>query len=123
MKPMPNVWTTWDVLVLLDTRPEFTERALMQMYHRQTPDERLAGATAHRNGMGFNGVDAPFMTSVAEGYKRYGRLTPRQRAAVARVLRRYVGQLAEVARAHGKPVPPAVRAEAEVRRAAAEAAA
>jgi hypothetical protein len=70
-------------------------RALLFMYARQTSDEQASGLTSHNNGMGFSGADCEFMSSVASKLQKYGSLSPKQAACVARGLARYSGQLLE----------------------------
>lgn len=70
-------------------------RALLWMYARQTSDEQTNKATSHSNGRGFSYSDAAFLSSVAQSFQKYGRLTPKQTGAVAKALCRYAGQLEE----------------------------
>jgi hypothetical protein len=72
-------------------------RMLQAMYRRQTQDEQATGATRHNNGVGFSGVDSVFLSSVAVSSQRYGNLTERQSIKVAKCLRKYVGQLFDIA--------------------------
>ena len=90
-------WTRAEILAGLHESPAFVYRALQVMYARQTDDEQAAGVTAHDNGVGFNGTDAEFLSSVAERSKPYGKLTTRQCDAVRRALVKYVGQLVAAA--------------------------
>jgi len=41
-------------------------KALIALYNRQTDDELVTHSTKHLNGMGFNTVDAAFLTDIAE---------------------------------------------------------
>ncbi len=93
-----------EVLAALERSDKFVERALLALYERQTQDERDNATTTHSNGIGFSGVDAPILTSCAQWVLRSRmpeglRLTPRQRAVVRKKVRKYVGQLVEVAEA------------------------
>jgi len=72
---------------------------LVRIWERQTADEQAAGATKHDNGMGFNGRDAEFGSSLAEQYMRSGSLSGKQIEAGRRVVTTYVGQLVEVSNA------------------------
>lgn len=74
-------------------------RGLLFLYSRQTADEQVQGATSHSNGMGFSGVDAQFLTSVAKSAKQYGNITPGQAPHVAKKLAKYTGQLLELVNA------------------------
>ena len=48
---------------------------LMRIYANQTAGEQEMGATVEDNGIGFTGADADFLTSLAQSYEKYGRLT------------------------------------------------
>lgn len=72
-------------------------RMLQAMYERQTMDEQASGFTKHWNNVGFNGVDAPLLSEVAERSKQYKNLTVKQAFMVAKRLKKYAGQLAGIA--------------------------
>lgn len=78
----------------------WTERAVLALYERQTADEKSAGSTVHHNAAGYNAFDAPFMTSLAEQLKQGRHLSNKQLAAARKVLRKYTGQLAKIAKAN-----------------------
>ena len=69
--------------------------ALMTIYEKQTADEQVSGSTRWENGVGFNGRDAQFGTSLAQQYMRFGRLSPKQISAARRMLQKYRRQLPE----------------------------
>jgi hypothetical protein len=69
-------------------------RGIEFMQSRQTDDELNTRSTRHHNAMGWNGMDANFGSSLAEGAGKYGDLTEKQAAAAARMLVKYSGQLA-----------------------------
>jgi hypothetical protein len=54
--------------------------------------------------MGFSGSDAEFLSSVAEKFIAYNRLSQRQTQCVAKSLARYSGQLMEFLDGAKKPV-------------------
>jgi hypothetical protein len=103
--------TTWTRELIADklaTSDEMVMRSLVVMLARQTSDEISDGVTKHNNGVGFSGVDAEFLTSLAKrvmvwnatpvGQRRYGKaLSDKQIACARKALRKYVGQLLEVA--------------------------
>ena len=72
-------------------------RMLQAMYNRQTQFEQEIKGTVIENGIGFNGVDANFLSSVAENSKQYGNLTGKQCDKVAAKLIKYAGQLQDIA--------------------------
>lgn len=95
-------WTRAAMLDLLDRSNVAVERALLVLYARQTEDERAAGATTEHNGRGFGAVDAELLTSYAQqvetGRKQEGqKLTDRQMVYARKGVKKYVGQLVEVA--------------------------
>jgi hypothetical protein len=66
---------------------------LKVVYANQTADEKAVGDTRYLNGVGFNGRDAAFLTSVAENAAKYGGLTPNQARVAARMLAKYARQI------------------------------
>jgi hypothetical protein len=92
-------------------------RGMLAIFALQTEDEREAGNTTHQNGVGFNGVDAPFCTSLASQFKARGSLSPKQIAALRKVMPKYAAQLAALANA--KAAKAAAAADEDAARAAA----
>lgn len=97
-------WTRASMLDALERSTLVVERAILVLYARQTEDERATQSTKDHNGMGFNGVDAPLLSSFAEQIERnrYGRpdgqrLTERQFQVALPKVKRYVAQLVQVA--------------------------
>ena len=73
-------------------------RALLFMYARQTADEQATQATRQSNGIGFTGVDAEFLSSVAQRCTKYNQdISPKQFVYVRKKLVKYSGQLVEFA--------------------------
>jgi hypothetical protein len=70
---------------------------LQAMYRRQTEDEQSENQTFFLNGVGFNGVDAPILSEIAEHSKPYRNLTVKQAALVGKRLQKYIGQLMAIA--------------------------
>lgn len=68
-------------------------RGLLTIYDKQTEAEKAVGTTKEDNGVGFSGVDAEFLTSLAEQYQGRNYLSPKQMAAVKKNIARYAGQL------------------------------
>jgi hypothetical protein len=85
-------------------------RGLIFLYDRQTANEKAAGHTNVDNGIGFSGVDCVFLSSVAVKAKQYKSLTDKQAFSVAKCLKRYSGQLQELA-ASNRVAAPATPAE------------
>jgi SNF2 family DNA or RNA helicase len=72
---------------------EHLEKAVVTLYHYQTPDEQEAEITAYLNTMGFNGVDASFGTSVAKQRLAGRRLSEKQLNVLRKMLPKYRRQL------------------------------
>lgn len=77
----------------LNTSPAAVRLALTTLHARQTDDEQRTAATRHANGMGFNAVDAAFLSSLAVCVKVGKRLSERQLVAARRALPKYADQL------------------------------
>jgi hypothetical protein len=68
-------------------------RALKILYSFQTASEQRSGETIEDNGVGFNGRDAGFCTSVYQSWQKYGNLTDKQITALRKILPKYSRQL------------------------------
>ena len=77
----------------IQTEEEYAIGTLMTLFSFQTDDEQAVGVTHHKNGMGFNGQDAPFLTSLAETYSLRKKLSPRQVEYVKKRCQKYWKQL------------------------------
>jgi hypothetical protein len=93
-------WNRENVREKLMTDDRWLYRGLMTIYSRQTADEQQSGYTVEDNGIGFNGVDADFLTQMARSYEQYGRLTPKMLEVTRKLMLKYAGQLARVANAN-----------------------
>lgn len=74
-------------------------RGIVAIYRLQTADEKSTQSTSIDNGMGFNGVDAPFGSSLAVQYLERGSLSTKQTACARKMIRKYAGQLLRIAQA------------------------
>ena len=72
-------------------------RGLLAIYKKQTDSEKKVQDTFERNGVGFNGIDAQIMSSIAEFYMNRNYITPKQTVVVRRKMNKYAGQLAKIA--------------------------
>lgn len=80
----------------MDTR--LIERAIVELWKRQTADEQISKDTSHSNGMGFTGADAFILTAFAEWIQKCHKpegqkLSPKQLAIATKKLPKYAGQL------------------------------
>lgn len=115
--------TVEQIRELLETRNVAVEKAILTLYEHQTRDEQETETTKYDNGVGFNGLDAEFLSSLAKQMlaNRYGRLkgsrlTENQMKYARKKVMKYAGQLVKIANAKGElagqpqgflPVPPA----------------
>lgn len=68
-------------------------RAALRIFKYQTTEEADFGATLESNGVGFNGFDANFVTSVVKQHLEGRRLTKKQSDALRRIMPKYAEQL------------------------------
>jgi hypothetical protein len=88
-----RAFTLDDVKKELEANKDWRQHALLRLYSFQTPHEKTAGRNSEYNGAGFNKVDAPLLSSIAEGCKRYGKVTPKQDNILILKLPKYSKQL------------------------------
>ena len=87
-----------DVKEMLMQSDMAVEKATMILYTKQTEEEKNCQNTLEQNGVGYNGVDAPIMTSFAQQMKYKGRsLSEPQLRVARRILPKYHKQLAPYA--------------------------
>ena len=99
---MARVWTEEEIKILVQTNDKVLYGALKQLYACQTDDEQASGETNHRNGAGFNGVDAAILTSFAEFLGNRGFLTVKQKVICRKKLVKYTKQLTRLANMKGE---------------------
>lgn len=92
-----KTWTAEEIKTLVQTNDKVLYGALKKLYACQTADERAAGETNHNNGVGFNGVDAPILSSFCEFLNKTGFLTPKQKIIARKKLVKYNKQLTVLA--------------------------
>ena len=68
---------------------------LMIVYGGQTGKEKATGVTKGDNGIGFNKVDAPILTPIAEKYAACGYVTREELSTVSRLIQKYHRQWEE----------------------------
>ena len=94
---MNKKWTKAEIAFQIETNNAWLVRALLAIYNRQTEDEKSSELTKHENGVGFNGVDSPYLSRIAQFYLQRGFLTKPQIEAVRQKMKKYAGQLADIA--------------------------
>lgn len=93
-----RVWTKERVQELLKVNDKAVARAILALYARQTAGEQAGEQTDVENGVGFNKIDAPFLSSIAKALPRYnGHMTARQLTTARKMLPKYWRQLCEIA--------------------------
>lgn len=95
-------WTVDEIKGLLEKSDKMVCLSLIQVYNKQTASEQVAGETKEHNGVGFNGVDAGFLSSCAEFYKKANFLTPKQMTMVRKKMMKYAKQVTFLANEHEK---------------------
>lgn len=94
-----RTWTEDEIKNLIQTNDKVLYGALKKLYACQTAEEQNAGHTVEYNGKGFNGVDAPILSSFCEFLNKTGFLTPKQRIIARKKLIKYNKQLTVLANA------------------------
>ena len=92
-----RVWTKEDILDRLANNDFMVGKSLVKLYEKQTLGEQASHSTHEKNFKGFNGVDAGILSSFAEFYKKYDRLSPKQLVLARKKLAKYAGQLTIIA--------------------------
>lgn len=95
----PRIWTEEEIKNLVQTNDKVLYGALKNLYACQTADEQSMGETNCKNGAGFNGVDAPILTSISQFLINRGYLTDKQKVLVRKKLVKYNKQLTKLANA------------------------
>jgi len=94
---MKKEWTKQEIIDLLMNKDKAVAKACVRLFERQTDDEINHEATIHGNGVGFNKVDAEFLSSVAKSYMCNGFITPRQLLVARKKVIKYARQLTAIA--------------------------
>ena len=97
MAEVKKVWTEQEILDMIQTNDKVLYGALKKIYGEQTADEQRAGETKHHNGVGFNGADSKFMSSICEQLIRRGWLSDKQKYYARKKLIKYNKQLTRLA--------------------------
>ena len=90
-------WKVEDVRKKLEEDPKWQLRGVLALYKYQTQDEQECEETKIKNGVGFNGVDANFLTSIAKQLQKGNKLSEKQLKVVAKLMPKYAKQLTNIA--------------------------
>ena len=71
-------------------------KGLLRIYDNQTADEQSLQMTRHWNKIGFTAFDAEFLSSLAEQYRQFKALSPKQMKELKRRLPSYWKQLSKM---------------------------
>lgn len=88
-----RIWKEEEVIHHIKTNDKVLYNALLKLYDCQTADEQMEGNAKVNNGIGFNGFDAPILTSFAEFLLKTGFLTYKQKNLCRKKLVKYRRQL------------------------------
>lgn len=91
-----RAYTLEEIRINITTNRRWTERAIVVIYRYQTSAEQRRQETIEHNGVGFNGVDASFMSSLAQQIISGRSLTERQLVVAQRKIGKYAGQLLRI---------------------------
>lgn len=94
---MAKTWTKEEIKELLEKNDEMVKRSVLKLYERQTELEQSSEETKEDNGVGFNGADAPILSSFAKFIIKTGFLTSKQTAIARKKLAKYSNQLTKIA--------------------------
>jgi len=83
---------------LLATNDRAVIRAISVIYARQTADEQATKTTSNANGIGFNGRDAGFASSLAEKIEKGWTLSPKQVSCGRKMMMKYWRQLIDASK-------------------------
>ena len=77
----------------LATDPTWALRALVLIHNNQTYEEQRVLTTKDDNGIGFNGFDAAFLSSLAQQYETRKVLSYNQMQKLHKSIQKYAGQV------------------------------
>jgi hypothetical protein len=90
-------WSKEDIKNLLLSNDKAVMRGIVAIYNFQTECEQDSDETQDANGVGFNGVDAPFLSSLAKQILSKGHLSSKQMECGRKRIIKYAGQLLTIA--------------------------
>lgn len=82
---------------LLKNNDKAVERAIVAIFNRQTESEKTTESTVEKNGVGFNGFDAKFFSSLAQQIQSGRTLSAKQISFARKGILKYSKQLASIA--------------------------
>ena len=94
-----TTYTKDQIKEMLATRDIAVAKGVLAIYAYQTAVEQAAESTNQDNGVGFNGADAPILSSFAKQLQAGRTLSVKQLAIARRRILKYAGQLCKIANA------------------------
>lgn len=91
-----KIWKKDEIRDLLMKSDKAVSRGLVMIYSLQTDSERNAAVTVEKNGVGFNGLDAEFLSSLAVQVIEKGGLSPKQLFFARKKILKYADQLTKI---------------------------
>ena len=91
------MWTKEQMLDLIKNNNQAVLRAIIVLYDRQTPEEKAKGEAIEDNFIGFSGYDSKYLGDLAKQLLKEKRIKRDDFWRARYRLRKYAGQLAEIA--------------------------
>jgi hypothetical protein len=91
------IWTPEKIKENLFISDKWVERSILVLYSYQTEEEKAGEHTGELNGVGFSRYDSPMLSSYAKWINEGSRLSVAQLRTARNRLRKYAGQLANIA--------------------------
>lgn len=92
------IWNKEKIQTLLSTNNLAVAKSLIRIYNNQTLEEKSAQDTYYLNNIGFTGSDGKILTSFAESYLKYNRLSDKQMTIARNKMKKYWKQLIQIIR-------------------------
>ena len=96
MNKVTKVQTRDFVKTKLATDPIWAQQALLKIFEFQTLEEQNSKDTIYHNGVGFNGTDGRFLSSLALQFKKKGHLSDKQMEFVFKKIPKYWNQVVRI---------------------------
>lgn len=91
------MYTKQSIKAMLETNDKAVQRGVLAIYAYQTAAEQATEETNQDNGVGFNGADAPILSSFAKQLQKGWKLSEKQMAIARKKIVKYAGQLTKIA--------------------------
>lgn len=99
-----KTYTIDEIRSKITSNRRWTERAIVVLFEYQTADEKQSLQTVHTNKVGFNGMDAAFLSDLAKRLKSGRHLTNDQLSAAQRMIGKYASQLIRIIEKKNEPL-------------------